>query len=102
MYKLLALYDHPDDPEAFERHYREVHAPLAQKVPELERLVVNRVKGDPMGGEPRYYLIAEMHFPDAESFERASQTPEFQATGEDLANFAKGKVTLLVVNGEEA
>lgn len=97
MYKLLALYDHPEDVEAFERHYREVHAPLAEAVPGLERLVINRVKGDPMGGEPRHYLIAEMHFPDAETFKQASQSAEFKATGEDLANFAKGKVTLLIV-----
>jgi len=97
MYKLLALYDHPDDVEAFETHYREVHTPLVEKIPGVERLVVNRVKGDPMGGEPPYYQIAEMHFADADSFKQASQSPEFKATGEDLANFAKGKVTLLIV-----
>lgn len=97
MYKLLALYDHPEDVEAFEAHYRDVHAPLAEKVPGLERLVVNRVKGDPMGGEPRYYQISEMQFSDAETFKQASQSDEFKATGEDLANFAKGKVTLLIV-----
>jgi len=102
MYKLLALYDHPEDVEAFEQYYRDVHTPLVQNVPELQRLVVNRVKGDPMGGSPRYHMIAEMHFADAESFKRASQSQEFQATGADLANFAKGKVTLLVVEEEDS
>lgn len=28
MIRFLAAYDIPDDPEAFDRHYREVHIPL--------------------------------------------------------------------------
>lgn len=30
------LYNHPENPEAFDRHYREVHAPLAAKAPGLK------------------------------------------------------------------
>ena len=26
MYQLTALYSHPEDPAAFDKHYREVHA----------------------------------------------------------------------------
>ena len=100
MYKLLALYAPPDDPAAFEAHYREVHVPLARAIPGLERLVLNRVQGTPMGGEAPYHLVAELHFPDKETFKAAAQSPEFQATGADLANFAKGRVTLLVVEEE--
>ncbi len=100
MYKLIVLYDHPEDVEAFERHYREVHAPLVRKVPGLERIVVNRVLADPMGGKPRYHLVAELHFADRAAFEAAARTPEFRATGADLANFAKGRATLLIAEEE--
>lgn len=100
MYKLIVLYDHPDDPEEFDRYYREVHAPLVKKVPGIERIVVNRVVGDPMGGRPRYYLVAELHFADRAAFEAAARTPEFRATGADLANFAKGGATLLIAEEE--
>lgn len=102
MYKLLALYDEPADRAAFEAHYRDVHAPLARRIPGLERLVVNQVHGTPMGDTAPYYLVAELHFPDRETFKAAAQSPEFQAAGADLANFARGKVTLLVVESEEA
>jgi uncharacterized protein (TIGR02118 family) len=37
MVRFLVLYDQPEDPEAFDRHYREVHIPLAKKLPGLRR-----------------------------------------------------------------
>jgi uncharacterized protein (TIGR02118 family) len=37
------LYDRPDDPEAFDRHYRDVHIPLARKIPGLRRYTVSRI-----------------------------------------------------------
>jgi len=102
MFKLLAMYDQPDDPAAFDTYYEQVHGPLARKIPGLRKLVVNRARGNPMGGDPRYYLIAELHFADKDSFQQATQSEEFQATGADLANFAAGKVTLLVVEEVES
>ncbi len=30
MVKLTVLYGHPTDPAAFDRHYQEVHIPLAR------------------------------------------------------------------------
>lgn len=62
MYKFLALYKKPDDVPAFLEHYEKVHAPLAKKIPGLQRLVVNRITGNAFGGAPPYFLIAEMHF----------------------------------------
>ena len=64
MIKLVALFRKPDDPEAFLRHYREVHDPLVRKTPGLARYEVSRVTGDPFGGEPAYFLVAEMYYPD--------------------------------------
>ena len=49
-----------------------------------------------MGGEPAYFLIAELHFPDRETFDAAMASPENAAAGKDLMSFAKGLVTLLV------
>lgn len=100
MYKLLALYDRPDDPEAFETYYETVHTPLAKKIPGLERLIVNRVLGTPTGDTAPFHKVAELHFADKDSFMAATKSPEFAATGADLANFAAGKVTLLIVEGD--
>ena len=35
--RFLALYETPAGPEAFDRHYREVHIPLGRRLPGLRR-----------------------------------------------------------------
>ena len=100
MVKLIALYSRPDDVEAFERHYREVHTPLVRKMPGLRRLEVSRVTGSP-AGEPRYYLIAEMYFDDARALEAALRSDEGRAAGKDLMSFAGGLVHLMTADVSE-
>ncbi len=97
--KLVALYRKPEDENAFLRHYHEVHMPLVAKTPHLEKAVVGKVTGSPMG-EPPYFLMAEMFFPDAARFQEAMKSPENRAAGKDLMGFARDLVTLIVV--EEA
>jgi uncharacterized protein (TIGR02118 family) len=97
VHKLIAMYRQPADPAAFDRHYAEVHAPLARKIPGLTRLVLNRGIAPPWGGEPAYYLVAELHFPDEATFAAAMASPENRATGKDLRQFAGDIVTLAVV-----
>ena len=94
--KLVALYRKPDDVDAFMRHYEQVHLPLVRKTPHLLDAVVSRVTGSPMG-EPAYFLMAEMSFPDAAAFEAAMRSPENRAAGKDLMGFARDLVTLMVV-----
>jgi uncharacterized protein (TIGR02118 family) len=96
--KLIALYKRPKDIEAFLEHYRSVHTPLVLNTPGLAALVVNRVEGSPFGGEPPYFMIAEMHFPDLATFNIAMQSPENRAAGKDLMSFARDLVTLLIVD----
>ena len=98
MTKFIALYKRPEDPEAFDRHYREVHMPLLIKTPGLERAEFMHVSGV-MGDSP-YYGIAEMYFVDAAAFKTASRSPEWRAAGKDLMEFAGSIVTLLVGESE--
>ena len=58
--RFLALYQAPADPEAFDRHYREVHIPLARQLPALRRYTLG---GDAAAirGAP-YYLVAELEW----------------------------------------
>lgn len=97
--KLIALYSRPEDETAFLDHYRQVHTPLVRKVPGLQRLVVNRVEGSPMG-ETDLFLIAELHFADRAGFDAAMRSEENRACGKDLMNFAKGRVTILLAEEE--
>ena len=53
MVKLTVLYGHPTDTDAFDGHYADTHAPLAERIPKLERFEAGRVS-TPDGSEPPY------------------------------------------------
>lgn len=95
MHKLIVLYKKPDNVDAFMAHYNDVHMPLVRKIPGLEGVSVNRVTGSPMGGEPEYFIVTEMRFPDRATFDAAMSSPENREAGKDLMGFARGLVTLV-------
>ena len=94
------LYPQPDDPEAFDRHYREVHIPLAKQLPGLRRYTVSRSQAQVRGGAP-YYLIAELDWDDKESMQRAFQSPAGKATADDVPTFAPSGVISMTFEVEE-
>ncbi|MEL7027818.1 MAG: EthD family reductase [Pseudomonadota bacterium] len=96
MFKVFAMYRKPDDVDAFLSHYYDVHIPLVEKIPGLHKAVVNRITAAPMGGEPVYFLVVELQFPDKETFGKAMASPENQAAGQDLATFAKDLVDVMI------
>ena len=87
MVKLVALYKKPADVEAFEKHYREIHTPLAKKMPGLKRLEVSHMTGSP-GGEPKFYMMAELYFEDQNVMRTALSSPEGKAAAKDVMSFA--------------
>ncbi|MBO8172401.1 MAG: EthD family reductase [Bacillaceae bacterium] len=95
MVKLIALYKHPEDKEAFDRHYEEVHTPLAEKMPGLEKLEVTRIVGAPQG-KSEYYLMAEMYFKDQDTLNNAMKSEEGMAAAKDLMGFA-GKIVSMMI-----
>ena len=100
MHKFIALYKTPDDIPAFLDHYDNVHAPLARKVPGLQKLVVNRITANAFGGELPFFLIAEMHFETKEDFDAAMKSEENKAAGRDAMTFAKGLITAVIAESD--
>ena len=97
MVRLLVLYSQPNDVEAFERHYHDVHIPLVRKLAGLRRYTMSRNVAAIRGGDP-IYLIAELDWDSLEASQRALQSPEGQATREDVANlevFSPGVRTMI-------
>ncbi len=97
--RFLALYEMPTDPEAFDRHYREVHIPLGRRLPGLRRYAVGRdvaaVRGAP------YYLVAELEWDTMEELRAAFASPEGRATAADAARlqeFAAVRSMILTVD----
>jgi uncharacterized protein (TIGR02118 family) len=97
----MVLYSQPADTAAFDRHYQEVHVPLAKKLPGLLRYTVSRGVTMVFGEDPAY-LVAELDFPDAAAMEAAMGSPEGQEAGQDMvANLASGGVRNLVFEVDE-
>jgi uncharacterized protein (TIGR02118 family) len=92
--KLVALYKKPDDVSAFETHYKEIHTPLAKKMPGLKKLEVCRFTGSP-GGEPKFYMMAELYFDTKEAMMSALAGPEGKAAAKDVMSFAGDLIHLM-------
>ena len=93
MFKLVAVYKVPENKDAFESHYKEVHMPLTVKIPRIKEVRMNRVFGGPMG-KSELHLITELCFVSKEDFKAAMSTPEAMASGKDAMSFAKNLVSV--------
>jgi uncharacterized protein (TIGR02118 family) len=94
--RVTALYRKPEDVEEFMDHYEGVHLPLVRQVPGLERLEVSRVFASGTGGEPPYFLIAEMDYPDRDTFRSAMRSEQNAAVSQDVGQFAAGLTDILI------
>ena len=87
MVKLVAIYSKPDDVDAFDKHYFDVHVPLAKAMPGLKKVEVSRYTGSP-AGDPRYYLMAELYFENKDAMFAGLNSPEGKAAAKDVMGFA--------------
>ena len=93
VHRLLVSYGQPTDPGAFDAHYRDVHAPLAGRMPGLVRFTYGHGQSlDP--AQPAPYLLAELDFDSAEAMAAAFASTEGQAAAADVGTFASGGATM--------
>jgi uncharacterized protein (TIGR02118 family) len=71
----------------FRRYWHQTHRPLLERLPGLQRLVLNDVLPGPDGSEPMCDGIAEDWFETLESMQAAFASPEAQAVTADVVNF---------------
>lgn len=74
--------------EEYERWLREIHIPDLSKVPGLRKVVLNTVKGT-VRGNTTFYRIAELHYDNIGSFERAMKWREENPVSDERS--PKGK-----------
>ncbi len=88
MAQMVVIYNMPKDPTAFDKHYFEIHVPLAKKLPGLRKYEVSRgFIATPAGGSGAY-MVATLHFEDLAAIQGAFDSPEGQACAADRAIFA--------------
>ena len=100
---MVVLYKKPGMTEdEFHRFLREVHGPMALKIPGLRRYVQNHTAPDGKRKHPGWEAIVELYFDDWESMEAAWATPEGEAATADVAEFADlSRTTWSVVEEEK-
>jgi uncharacterized protein (TIGR02118 family) len=86
--KLVVLYTQPDDADAFDKHYLDVHGPLVLKIPGLQRFEGARFVAAPDGGDQQFHRMAELYFADGEALQTALGTDEGKATAADYQQIA--------------
>jgi len=82
--RFLAIYDVPADPEAFDRHYLEVHIALIRRLPGLRQYSVARDVAA-LHGSP-CYLVSELEWETMDALRAAFDSPEGHATATDAAH----------------
>ncbi|MEU2718626.1 EthD family reductase [Streptomyces sp. NPDC007205] len=99
MYRLTCLFGHPDDPAAFQEHYRNVHIPLGKQLPGIKRWIVGLCETQD-GKPPPFYMIAELCTATREDMEQLLASPQGQTVAADVANFATGGATIILYQEE--
>ncbi len=98
---LVVLYKRADmSREEFVRYWREVHAPLAERMEGVRRYVINPTLQAFAMGEASFDGLAELWFDDAAAARAAFASPVGIATTQDVAKFAQPERTQIVIAGE--
>ncbi|HEV3120050.1 MAG TPA: EthD family reductase [Gemmataceae bacterium] len=99
---MVVLYRRQDlSAEEFRSNLRQIHGPMAERIPDLRRYVQNQVTADPSRTHPGWDAIVELYWDDWPTMEAAWRSPEGQAATRHLQEFVDlSKSTWAVVNEE--
>lgn len=87
MARMLVIYKTPEDPVAFDRHYFDVHIPLAKKLPGIRRYEVSHGPVTALaGGEA--YMVAILTFDSVAAIKAAFASEAGAACAADRRHFA--------------
>ena len=95
MCRVTVLYGHPKDPAEFDRYYREVHIPIAQRMKGLKGWTIGKCESAIAGRPPPYYMIVGLYADSRADLDAILGSPEGQATIADVPKFATGGYTFM-------
>jgi len=96
MAQLVVLYKKPTDTAAFDRHYSEVHIPLAKAIPGCRKYEISQGPVMTPGGPSDLHLVAVLTFDNLDAIKQGLGSPQGAAAAGDLGNFAQAGVELLM------
>ncbi len=95
MFALHVLYNQPEDPAAFDKHYNEVHSKIAAQIPGVSSYSAIWCAPGPDGAAAPYYMVATLEAESADALNAAMGSEQGQAATADLPNFAGAGVAFL-------
>ena len=94
--KITITFGPPADPDAFERHYVGVHAPLVRALPGLRAYEYGRTLTNFDGSPPDTFWVVSLTFDSEDAMHAAFGGPDGQKTTEDMPNFITGSMKSVV------
>jgi uncharacterized protein (TIGR02118 family) len=88
MAQMIVIYKTPRNPAAFDRHYFEVHIPLARQLPGLRKLETNRGPIISLHGASDVHSVATLHFGSLSDINAAFMTECGRACAADRQQLA--------------
>lgn len=102
MAKVVVLYKKPKSAEAFDKHYADIHIPLAKKIPGLKSYDISKGPVRTPAGESDLHLVATLSFDSIDALRAGMGSAEGKAAGADVPNFADGGADLYIFDTREA
>src|SRR3977135_2974965 len=88
MARMIVIYRTPKNVEAFDRHYFEIHVPLAKKIPGLRKYAGSDGPIATPVGRRNGHGIGTRRFAHLAAIEKGFESGEGQAAGSDRRLFA--------------
>jgi uncharacterized protein (TIGR02118 family) len=98
--KLVVLYKKPADPAHFDKHFREVHVPLVQKMPGLRGFSFGPASTLD-GGEGAFFWMFIGTFDSLAAIHAALASPEGQEVVADIPSYYSETPTILHLDSTE-
>jgi uncharacterized protein (TIGR02118 family) len=99
--KLIVMYPHPKDVQAFETVYKGEHVPLAvEKLAGKTKIVATRVLGSPSGNPP-FHRITEVHFPSLQALEACAASEGGKETLANAVSISSGGAPVFLIAEQE-
>lgn len=101
MAQLLVMYKTPKDISAFDKHYYEMHVPLAKKIPGLRKYEVSNGPVATPAGPSAFHLIAILTFDSVAAVQAAFGSAEGKVAATDVQKFATGGADMILFDTRE-
>jgi uncharacterized protein (TIGR02118 family) len=101
MAHVVVMYKTPKDAAAFDKHYAEIHIPLAKKIPGLRKYEISQGPVATPAGPSGVHLVATLYFDSLDAIKKGFASPDGKAAGADVQKFATGGAEMFLFDNRE-